>query len=592
MIVTRGLTKRYGRTLAVDDLSFTVSPGVVTGFLGPNGSGKSTTMRMILGLDAPDAGSALVNGCAYAELSWPLREVGALLDAKAFHPGRSARNHLRWLAQTNDLPLARIDTVLDIVGLTAVADRRAGKFSLGMGQRLGIASALLGDPGVLLFDEPVNGLDPEGIRWVRHLLRNLASEGRTVLVSSHLINEMALTAERLVVIGRGTLIADTSVDDFVGRHRSDDAVRIVTPTPQRFVAALVGRGPARRRGRRRHCRLGPVLRRHRRAGGRSATHRARADARTRVAGRRLHGAHQHVGRVPLAHPGPRRRPRADGPLRGPPMTTFALTSVATTAGPASAGTRHWRAGLCQAMRAEWTKLVSLRSTRWTLLVTAVGTLLVTFLSTRSALHHPRGWYQGFDPTNQSMAGLALASLALGVLGVLVISGEYGTGTIRSSLAAVPRRGVLLTAKIAVVGLCALVIGEVLSFVAFFEGQAVLSGGAPTASLGQPGVLRVVALSGAFLALFALLGLGLGAVIRHTAGAIAVFAGFTMLAPVLLHSMSENIARYAPELIFANSVAAVVPQSGSFSATIGVVLMVAYCAAALGLGARVLNRRDA
>ncbi|HEX4433245.1 MAG TPA: ATP-binding cassette domain-containing protein [Acidimicrobiales bacterium] len=237
MIVTHGLTKRYGKTLAVDALSFTVPPGVVTGFLGPNGSGKSTTMRMVLGLDRPDGGSALVNGCPYAELSWPLREVGALLDAKAFHPGRSARNHLRWLAQANDIPLARVDTVLDLVGLTAVADRRAGKFSLGMGQRLGIASALLGDPGVLLFDEPVNGLDPEGIRWVRHLLRDLAAEGRTVLVSSHLINEMALTADRLVVIGRGTLIAETTVDDFVASHRSD-AVRVVTPTPQRFVAAL------------------------------------------------------------------------------------------------------------------------------------------------------------------------------------------------------------------------------------------------------------------------------------------------------------------------------------------------------------------
>ena len=237
MIVTHGLTKRFGNTLAVDNLSFTVAPGVVTGFLGPNGSGKSTTMRMILGLDRPDAGSALVNGCSFAELPWPLRDVGALLDAKAFHPGRSARDHLRWLAQTNDLPTARVDTVLDIVGLTAVAERRAGKFSLGMGQRLGIASALLGDPGVLLFDEPVNGLDPEGIRWVRHLLRDLAAEGRTVLVSSHLINEMALTAERLVVIGRGTLIADTSVDDFLSGHRSD-AVRIVTPTPQRFVTAL------------------------------------------------------------------------------------------------------------------------------------------------------------------------------------------------------------------------------------------------------------------------------------------------------------------------------------------------------------------
>jgi ABC-2 type transport system ATP-binding protein len=237
MIVTRHLTKRYGRTLAVDGLSFTVAPGLVTGFLGPNGSGKSTTMRMILGLDVPDAGSSTVHGVSYRQLRWPLREVGALLDAKAFHPGRSARNHLRCLATTNDIPAARVDEVLDLVGLTAVADRRAGKFSLGMGQRLGIASALLGDPGILLFDEPVNGLDPEGIRWVRHLLRGLAAEGRTVLVSSHLINEMALTADHLVVIGRGTLIADTSVEEFTARSRAD-SVRLVTPTPQRFVSAL------------------------------------------------------------------------------------------------------------------------------------------------------------------------------------------------------------------------------------------------------------------------------------------------------------------------------------------------------------------
>jgi ABC-2 type transport system ATP-binding protein len=241
MIVTHGLTKRYGKTLAVDDLSFTVSPGVVTGFLGPNGSGKSTTMRMIMGLDAPDAGRALVNGVRYDELRWPLREVGALLDAKAFHQGRSARNHLRILARTNEIPDGRVDEVLDIVGLTTVADRRAGKYSLGMGQRLGIAGALLGDPGVLLFDEPVNGLDPEGIRWVRHLLRDLAGQGRTILVSSHLINEMALTAERLVVVGRGSLIAETGVDEFVARHRSE-SVRVVTPTPQRFVSALTRAG--------------------------------------------------------------------------------------------------------------------------------------------------------------------------------------------------------------------------------------------------------------------------------------------------------------------------------------------------------------
>jgi ABC-2 type transport system ATP-binding protein len=237
MIIAEGLTKNYRRTKAVDQLSFDVTPGVVTGFLGPNGSGKSTTMRMIMGLDNPTSGRALVNGQPYAQLRWPLREVGALLDAKAFHPARSAYNHLSFLAKTNDIPRTRIEEVLDIVGLTEVAHQRAGKYSLGMGQRLGIASALLGDPGVLLFDEPINGLDPEGIRWARFLLRGLAEEGRTVFVSSHLINEMALTAERLVVIGRGTLIAETSVSDFTAQA-AHEAVRVVTPTTSTFLAAL------------------------------------------------------------------------------------------------------------------------------------------------------------------------------------------------------------------------------------------------------------------------------------------------------------------------------------------------------------------
>jgi len=241
MIAARHLAKHYGATVAVDDLSFDVTPGVVTGFLGPNGSGKSTTMRMIMGLDTPTSGSALVNGVPYRRLRWPLREVGALLDAKAFHPGRSARNHLLFLAQTNGNAAGRVDEVLDIVGLTAVAHDRAGRYSLGMGQRLGIAAALLGDPPVLLFDEPVNGLDPEGIRWIRHLLRDLAAEGRTVFVSSHLINEMALTAERLVVIGRGTVIAETSVSEFTARSTTK-AVRVVTPTSRTFVSALIGAG--------------------------------------------------------------------------------------------------------------------------------------------------------------------------------------------------------------------------------------------------------------------------------------------------------------------------------------------------------------
>ncbi|MGH3761349.1 ATP-binding cassette domain-containing protein [Actinophytocola sp.] len=203
MIEARNLTRRYGPTVAVDALSFDVRPGSVTGFLGPNGSGKSTTMRLILGLDRPDAGQVRVGGRRYRELRWPLREVGALLEARAFHPGRSARSHLAALAASNAIPRARVDEVLDMVGLTSAAGRRAGKFSLGMGQRLGVAAALLGDPAVLLLDEPVNGLDPEGVRWIRDLLKSLAAQGRTVFVSSHLISEMALTAERLVVIGRG-----------------------------------------------------------------------------------------------------------------------------------------------------------------------------------------------------------------------------------------------------------------------------------------------------------------------------------------------------------------------------------------------------
>jgi ABC-2 type transport system ATP-binding protein len=220
MIQTRDLSKRYGSTVAVDALSFDVRPGTVTGFLGPNGSGKSTTMRLILGLDAPDTGEVRIGGRRYGDLRWPLREVGALLEAKAFHPGRSARAHLTALAASNDIPRSRVEEVLGIVGLQDAARRRAGRFSLGMAQRLGIAAALLGDPGVLLLDEPVNGLDPEGIHWIRNLLKSLAAQGRTVFVSSHLIGEMALTAEQVVVIGQGRLLADTSVAELSARSAS------------------------------------------------------------------------------------------------------------------------------------------------------------------------------------------------------------------------------------------------------------------------------------------------------------------------------------------------------------------------------------
>ena len=228
MIEARGLVKRYGSTTAVDDLSFDVRPGTVTGFLGPNGAGKSTTIRMILGLDRPDAGTATINGQRYRDLRWPLREVGALLEAKAFHPGRTARAHLAALAASNDIPRWRVDEVLAMTGMENAAGRRAGKFSLGMSQRLGIAAALLGDPAVLLLDEPVNGLDPEGIRWIRNLLKNLAARGRTVLISSHLISEIAQTADQLIVIGQGRLLAQTTVAELSSRGSLEEAFFALT----------------------------------------------------------------------------------------------------------------------------------------------------------------------------------------------------------------------------------------------------------------------------------------------------------------------------------------------------------------------------
>jgi ABC-2 type transport system ATP-binding protein len=228
MIEARGLTKRYGDTLAVDNLTFTVEPGRITGFLGPNGAGKTTTMRLILGLDRPTSGTVTVNGKPFSQLAWPMHEVGALLDAKAVHGGRSAYNHLLCLAETNHLPKSRVGQVLELVGLTEVAGKRSKGFSLGMGQRLGIAGALLGDPKILMFDEPVNGLDPEGILWIRNLMKALASEGRTVFVSSHLMSEMENTADHLIVIGRGKMISACSTKEFIAAN-SQQSVRVRTP---------------------------------------------------------------------------------------------------------------------------------------------------------------------------------------------------------------------------------------------------------------------------------------------------------------------------------------------------------------------------
>jgi len=241
MIEVKDLVKRYGDTTAVDHLSFTVQPGRITGFLGPNGAGKSTTMRLILGLDKPTSGGALIDGKPYRDLPDPLRYVGALLEARAVHPGRTAFNHLLYLAQTQGVPKERVHQVLDLVGLSAVAKKRTKGFSLGMGQRLGIAAALLGDPKLLILDEPVNGLDPEGIVWIRNLMKTLAEQGRTVFVSSHLMNEMAVTADHVVVIGRGKLIADTPMNEFIARY-SENVVLVRSPQADRLAGELRTKG--------------------------------------------------------------------------------------------------------------------------------------------------------------------------------------------------------------------------------------------------------------------------------------------------------------------------------------------------------------
>ncbi|MFD7256704.1 ABC transporter ATP-binding protein [Streptomyces sp. NPDC059874] len=241
MIQLCGLTKRYGDKTAVDHLTFTVRPGAVTGFLGPNGAGKTTTMRMMLDLDRPTGGSVSIGGKRYSDLREPMKQIGALLDAKALHPARTAYNHLLWLARSNRIPDRRVGEILETVGLADVAHQRAGAFSLGMGQRLGIAAALLGDPETLVLDEPVNGLDPEGILWIRNLMKQLAAQGRTVFVSSHLMSEMALTADHLIVIGRGRLLADTSTADFI-ENNSRSVVRLRTTQPERMLDVLADEG--------------------------------------------------------------------------------------------------------------------------------------------------------------------------------------------------------------------------------------------------------------------------------------------------------------------------------------------------------------
>ena len=400
MIEARDLTKRYGDKTAVDHLSFTVEPGRVTGFLGPNGAGKSTTMRLILGLDRPNAGTATIDGRAYADLNQPLRTVGALLEAKAMHPGRSAYNHLLFLAQTQGLPRSRVDQVLDLVGLREVARKRTGGYSLGMGQRVGIAVAMLGDPQVLLLDEPVNGLDPEGILWIRNLMKHLASEGRTIFVSSHLMNEMAVTADHLIVIGRGKLIAESSTQEFIARS-SDKSVLVRSPDAARLAELIAAEGgkaePQAGRGNGGAGLLrvtGLDAAADRRAGRRRPGRAARAHPAAGLAGGGLHGtdiadsSEYGVGATPAAQPAGGTTPASTTPAHQRPASAPVHHGVRQPRGrtandlhqPGRAGRRApavpppiHHVGFGHLMLAEWTKIRSVRSTVWTLLLFVVIT---------------------------------------------------------------------------------------------------------------------------------------------------------------------------------------------------------------------------
>lgn len=505
MIEATGLSKRFGATVAVDDLSFTVPPGQVTGFLGPNGAGKSTTMRMILGLDAPTTGSVTVNGRRYRDIDRPLLEVGALLDARAIHGGRSAYDHLRALALSNAIGRSRIDEVLDQVGLRSVAHNRTAGFSLGMAQRLGIAAALLGDLAVLLFDEPVNGLDPEGVVWIRTLLRSLAADGRTVLLSSHLMSEMTLTADRLIVIGRGRLIAETTIGDML-RGGSSRCVRVRSPQAAPLASRLEERGAV------------------------------------------------------VVH-------EADDTLH--------VSGVGSDAIGALAAANGW-------------PLRELAERQATL---GLAALLAIFLPDQLSAQDRAS----LDTTRVSLGGIHLSQVAFGVIGVLAITGEYATGTIRVSLAAVPRRRVFLAAKAAAFSMVALAVAVASCVAAYLVFQGALSDDGLRSGITDPGVLRALVGGGLFLALLGLLGLALGAIVRSGAGAIATLLSLLFVPPVLLellpHSWKTTIGPYVP-MQAGSQILSLRDDGSALSPWAGLGVFGLYVLAGIALAFVLINRRDA
>ena len=617
MIEIVGVSKHYGDTAAVANLSFTVPSGQVTGFLGPNGSGKSTTMRMILGLDRPDTGFVRVNGRRYVDEQLPLTQVGSLLEARSVHPGRTAANHLRFLAASNGINRRRVNEVIEFVGLESVAGRRAGGFSLGMGQRLGIATALLGDPPILILDEPVNGLDPEGIIWVRTLLRGLAAEGRTILVSSHLMTEMSMTADQLVVIGRGRLIADTTVTEFVASAggakvlvSSDQTTEMTAALAEAEVeeqpngTLLVSGLTAAEIGQRALAAQIPLTQLSTQTPSLEEAFMSLTSGDVVYHGQTLSSADSTGPTTatsldePPSNSAAETAPSTTAP-EPPPATHDDTHTRVATAGEAPAKKRTpFFSDLSRGIRAEWRKFISLRSTKWSLLlsfvivvafggIAAYGTTLRwdDFSPLRRAV---------FDPTAQSLGGIFFGQLVLGALGVLVLSSEYSSGSIRATMAAIPRRPRVLLAKILVLGVAGLVVATATMFAAFFFTQWMLGPIEVQDTLASPNTLRAIIGASLFLVAVALLGLGLAAVLRHTAGAISSLFGLLLVLPLLVNFLPEEwqaeINPYLP-VIAGLRIVQTKPVVPGFDPWVSLLLMFGYATVALLIGVFLLRRRD-
>jgi len=585
MIEARGLTKRFGDVVAVDGLTFSVRPGEVTGFLGRNGAGKTTTLRMILGLQRPTSGMVTVGGRPYAELVSPLRQVGSLLDAQAVQPGCTAAEHLLALASSNAIDRRRVGEVLETVGLGTAARKRAGTFSLGMLGRLGLAAALLGDPPILVLDEPLNGLDPEGIIWFRGLMRQMAAQGRTVLVSSHLMAEMAVTADHLLIIGEGRLLADSEMKTFEQEHEHEE-ILVRTPDPQTLRGLVAD------------------------ADGAVRDLDATSFAVSGLDGPTVGALALRAG-VELHELAPVRRSLEDAFMdltapaarRAPAHAPAVLADMAPRPGrppvDAAAAPKQPAARFRDVVRSELIKFRSARPGPLIVagsLATGAGTgLLFADATARRYPDFDADERRSFDPTLMSLRGRSLLEVALGVLGALAMTSEYGARTITPSLTAVPDRDRLLAAKTLTTATISFGTGLAASISGFLAGQALLARrGVPHDTLRSPGSARAVLGGGLHATAAALLGLGIGVHTRSTAGAVSTIFGAEWLVP----GIGPAFPKPLPDLLTkywlteaGASIFATRADPGLLSPWAGLGVMTGSTAAVLGSAFAVFRKRD-